>query len=189
MVMTGIGIGLTAGSLAVHARFSQPEERVAVVSALTLFVCPRSPIHPCKPINPLPFGLQFRSLGGTVGLAQCAAVLNSKVKSSLADALASGKISLSDAIPLAFVSQHGGLSSLKSLGTLPVEVQTLVRDAFREGTRWAFISLIPWCAIALVMSLFLSNIVDTDREDIPAIRHEPKPQDRGVQVHVGAKKR
>jgi hypothetical protein len=39
MVMTGIGIGLTAGSLAVHARFSQPEERVAVVSALTLFVC------------------------------------------------------------------------------------------------------------------------------------------------------
>ena len=38
MVMTGVGVGMTFGPLAIHARFSQPEERVAVVTALNLFV-------------------------------------------------------------------------------------------------------------------------------------------------------
>ena len=36
--MSGAGVGLGMGPLAVHARFSQPEEHVAIVSALTLFV-------------------------------------------------------------------------------------------------------------------------------------------------------
>ena len=37
--MTGVGVGMTIGPLVVHARFSQPENRNAVVAALTLFVC------------------------------------------------------------------------------------------------------------------------------------------------------
>ena len=39
MVMAGVGVGMTFGPLAIHARFSQPEERVAIVVALNLFVC------------------------------------------------------------------------------------------------------------------------------------------------------
>ena len=36
--MAGVGVGMTFGPLAIHARFSQPEERVAIVIALNLFV-------------------------------------------------------------------------------------------------------------------------------------------------------
>lgn len=38
MAFSGVGVGLSLGPLAIHARFSQPESRVAIVSALSLFV-------------------------------------------------------------------------------------------------------------------------------------------------------
>ena len=50
------------------------------------------------------------------------------------------------------------------INQLPPEVQQIVRDAFRNGVRWCFISLIPWTALALIGTLFLSNIVDTDKQ-------------------------
>ena len=50
-------------------------------------------------------------------------------------------------------------------------MQTLVRDAFRQGTRWAFISLVPWAGLAFVASLFLARIPDADAkaEEVRAI--------------------
>ncbi|EGO25454.1 hypothetical protein SERLADRAFT_465639 [Serpula lacrymans var. lacrymans S7.9] len=144
MVMSGVGVGLTAGSLAVHARFSQPTNRVAIVNALTLF---------------------FRSLGGTVGLAQCAAVMNAKVTRYLTAQIRSGTLSASDISALAAASANGGLDSLQSLGGLPTNVQNVVRDAFRNGVRWSFISLIPWCGLAVIFTLFLSNIRDRKGEN------------------------
>jgi len=138
MALAGVGCGMTAGALIVHARFSQPEHRVAVVSALTLF---------------------FRSLGGTVGLAQCSAVLNAKVRSTVVHAVESGLISLSDAVSLSSVSSQA-LSSLDSISKLPPAVQDVIRDAFKEGSRWAFLSIVPWAAVGLVLSLFLTNIKD-----------------------------
>ncbi|KAJ7579096.1 major facilitator superfamily domain-containing protein [Mycena floridula] len=139
MALAGVGCGLTVGSLVVHARFSQPRERVAVVSAMLLF---------------------FRQLGGTVGLAQCSAVLNNKVRSTLIDAVKSGRISLSDAGSLTSVSSQD-ISSLDSIAQLPPAVQSVVRDAFKEGSRWAFISIVPWAAVGFVLVLFLSKIKDT----------------------------
>ncbi len=38
MVLAGVGIGVAIGPLAIHARFSQPAERLAIVSAMLLFV-------------------------------------------------------------------------------------------------------------------------------------------------------
>jgi len=38
MVMTGVGCGLTIGSVNVQARFTHSQERVAIISALILFV-------------------------------------------------------------------------------------------------------------------------------------------------------
>lgn len=38
MVLAGAGVGLSAGPLAMQARFSLPNNRVAVVSSMTLFV-------------------------------------------------------------------------------------------------------------------------------------------------------
>ena len=43
LVMCGVGIGLTIGPLVIHARFSQPDDRVAIVVALNLFVSGSKP--------------------------------------------------------------------------------------------------------------------------------------------------
>ncbi|CCM03054.1 uncharacterized protein FIBRA_05173 [Fibroporia radiculosa] len=147
MAMTGVGVGLSIGALAVHARFSQPADKVAIVSALSLF---------------------FRALGGTIGLAQCGAVLNAKVKLYLEDLITSGTISGAAAGQLSQAS--ASLSSIQSINALPSELQSYVKDAFRDGTRWAFISLVPWAALAAIGTLFLSKIRDTDRE--PEVQEE-----------------
>ncbi|PIL36094.1 MFS general substrate transporter [Ganoderma sinense ZZ0214-1] len=142
LVVAGVGVGMSIGPLAVHSRFSQPESRIAIISGLTLF---------------------SRALGGTVGLAQCGAVLNGKVTSSLRALLTSGTISAQDAALL----QNGlesGITSVQGISSLPPEVQQYVRNAFQEGTRWAIISLLPWASVAFFLSLFLSNIRDTDKE-------------------------
>ena len=39
-----------------------------------------------------------------------------------------------------------------------------MRTAFQAGTRWAFISLVPWAGLAFGLALFLANIRDSDRE-------------------------
>ena len=49
------------------------------------------------------------------------------------------------------------------MSLLPSDVQQLVKDTFQQGTRWAFISLVPWAGVAFVLTLFLSNIRDTDK--------------------------
>ncbi|KAI0342108.1 MFS general substrate transporter [Trametopsis cervina] len=139
MAMAGVGTGLQVGPLAVQARFSQPAERNAVVSGLLLF---------------------FRSLGGTIGLAQCGAVLNGKVNSYIANLVHTGALSAADAESLSLSS--AALSSVNGLNSLPPATQQFVRDAFREGSRYAFISLIPWCALAFLLTLLLKRIPDGD---------------------------
>ncbi|THH30779.1 hypothetical protein EUX98_g3402 [Antrodiella citrinella] len=139
MAMAGVGVGLSLGPLAVHARFSQPEALVAVVSALSLF---------------------FRSFGGTVGLAQCGAVLNAKVNTFIAGAIASGAFSNSDISSLTAATASSSLTSLQDISGLPPNVQQLVKDAFRNALKWCFISLIPWSALAAVLTVTLSPIQD-----------------------------
>ncbi|KAI0743922.1 MFS general substrate transporter [Daedaleopsis nitida] len=142
LIMAGTGVGLSIGPLAIHCRFSQPTHRVAVVSALTLF---------------------SRALGGTVGLAQCGAVLNSKVNSYITSLITSGRLSPQDAGVLA-QGLSDGITSVQSISELPPAVQALVKEAFQQATRWCFISLIPWAGLSFILTLTLSNIRDTDRE-------------------------
>ncbi|TCD69811.1 hypothetical protein EIP91_006124 [Steccherinum ochraceum] len=157
MVMAGAGVGLTIGPLAVHARFSQSEHLVAVVSGLTLF---------------------FRSFGGTVGLAQCGAVLNAKVNHYIANAITSGAISGADIASIAASTASTGLSSLQSISDLPEDVQGVVRDAFRNALRWCFISLIPWSALSAVLTVFLSHI--QDRAHLAQQHGQPKRSEDNV---------
>ncbi|KAL4262088.1 Major facilitator superfamily (MFS) profile domain-containing protein [Pleurotus pulmonarius] len=144
MVLAGVGIGVAIGPLAIHARFSQPAERLAIVSAMLLF---------------------FRSFGGTIGLAQCAAVLNAKVRDYLQDAVESGAVSAEHAATLASIASSGGLSSVHEIDILPPDVQDLVRNAFRNGVRWAFVSLIPWAAVAFLLTVFLTNLRDEHADE------------------------
>lgn len=97
-------------------------------------------------------------------MAQCAAVLSSKVTTFLTNAAKSG------AIPAEYITSiahaNSDLTSISSIDGLPEEIQELVRNAFRNGSRWAIISLIPWCALAVFMTFGLSKIRDSDREVI-----------------------
>ena len=154
MVVAGVGVGMTFGPLAIHARFSQPEARVAVVTALNLF---------------------FRSLGGTVGLAQCSTVMNAKVKQYFASLPASALASLQNANGTAMPLSLQGLESLQSIDALPPAIQELVKNAFRNGVKWCFISLIPWAGVSLLLVLFLSKIPDTDKASQGSAAAAPRP--------------
>ncbi|KDQ08492.1 hypothetical protein BOTBODRAFT_138939 [Botryobasidium botryosum FD-172 SS1] len=139
LALCGVSVGLCFGPLAMHARFCQPEDRVAIVVTLNLF---------------------FRTAGGTIGLAQLAAVLNSKVTSYIHNLAASG--TLSPAIVSQLSLAGGSLDSVNTISSLSPDILVYVRDAFQYAVRWAFISLIPWCGISFFLVLFLSKIPDTD---------------------------
>jgi len=150
MAMCGAGVGMGFGPLSIHARFSQPEDRVAIVVASNLF---------------------FRTAGGTIGLAQLAAVLNAKVRADITSAIYSGALPLQDV-------QAIGSSSIDSLGgidNLPPAVRQYVKAAFADGLRWAFISLLPWCGLATILVLFLSMIPEEK------LAKRSKPSNAGTQ--------
>lgn len=174
--MAGVGVGLTFGPLAIHARFSQPSERVAIVVALNLFVSIQLP-NPFASSRMKSFSpTQSRSLGGTVGLAQCSTILNAKVHSYFANLPATALSA--NGVPAAALST-ASLSSLQDINQLPPAVQALVRNAFRNGVRWSFISLIPWCALSLIGVLFLSKIKDTDRPVVRSAANEVEEEKPG----------
>ncbi|KAG6380072.1 hypothetical protein JVT61DRAFT_8154 [Boletus reticuloceps] len=145
MAMVGVGVGLTAGPLAIHARFTKPNH-VAITNAMLLF---------------------FRAFGGTVGLAQCFTILSAKVNAYISSQIPHlvETLSPSDLAALVSLLDGGGLTSLTSLAGLPSAVQSVVRDAFRDGVRWGFLSLIPWLGVGCLMSLFLNRIKDSDNEE------------------------
>ncbi|GJJ08984.1 hypothetical protein Clacol_003205 [Clathrus columnatus] len=151
LVVCGVGIGVSFGPLATHARFSQPESRVAVV---------------------------FRTFGGTVGLAQCSAVMNAKVRTALINLARSGAFSPAE---LAQIASLGDITSIQAISDLSPALQQAVRDAFREGVRWAFISLIPWTAVSAILVLFLTKIRDTDLE-----KEYGPPPNTGTTVENGS---
>lgn len=116
--------------------------------------------------------MKFRTLGGTVGLAQCSTVLNSKVKSGIASLIRSGIL---DASAFNSNSILSAVASIDQINALPGPAANGVREAFRNGTRWAFISLIPWTGLACFMVIFLSKIEDTDKQ--PAVANQNSSSD------------
>ena len=88
--------------------------------------------------------------------------MNGIVDSYITGVIESRKISGPDLAILASLRNSGGLKSIQTLDGLPNSVRIVVKEAFREGVRWSFISLIPWAGAATIGSLFLSKIQDTD---------------------------
>jgi hypothetical protein len=122
-------------------------------------------------------------LGGTIGLAQCGAVLNAKVSHYITQLALSGAISASDAQAISLSA--AGLTSVDGLDGLPADIQQAVRDAFRQGTRFAFISLIPWCALSFLATLFLQRIPDGDGRQTVSPR-TPVQMGQDKEKEVGA---
>ena len=75
-----------------------------------------------------------------------------------------GALTASDLAALASLLGSGGLTSVTSLDGLSSVVQTVVRDAFQDGVRWSFLSLLPWLGVGCVVSVFLGRIPDSDKE-------------------------
>ncbi|KAG8935917.1 hypothetical protein FRC03_000609 [Tulasnella sp. 419] len=160
LALTGAGVGLTFAPLALQARFSQPENRIAVVIAMNLF---------------------FRTAGGTLGLAQLATVLNSKVVSYIKDGLTSPDSGFTPEQQAQLENVFGdSLNSLDSIQSLDSNLRAFVQAAFRDGCRWSFISLLPWCAVAFAVCLFLRNIkVGTTGRGVP------EPEKEGMHTEGG----
>jgi len=143
LALAGAGTGLGFAPSGIHARFSQPPERISIVQGLQLF---------------------FRTLGGTIGLTQCATIMNAKVRTGIIELAKNGTLSLSDLAGVSPSASASGVGSIQQIESLPGPASEAIRNVYRDGVRWAFISLIPWVAISAILSVFLSNIVDLDAD-------------------------
>ena len=98
--------------------------------------------------------------------------MNSKVRSYFAN-LPQSVLDELGSDGLASLSSSS-LSSLQSINSLPPNVQQIVRDAFRNGVRWSFISLIPWAGLSFLLVLRLSLI-----GELPGSKLVAKTQETG----------
>jgi hypothetical protein len=98
--------------------------------------------------------------------------MNSKISEYIISTAKSGEISQSEAAQLVAI----GTTSVHDISSFPESVQMIFREAFRSGTRWCFISLIPWCGVAFIATLFLKEIVDTDNSSQPAAPVNEEPE-------------
>ncbi|KAG8830751.1 hypothetical protein FRC17_004286 [Serendipita sp. 399] len=161
MIMSGVGIGVAFGPLAYQARFTQPEDRVAIVVASNLF---------------------FRIAGGTIGLAQLSAVMNSRARTYIYNAAVSGRITPAQAA-LISLSLNSVDSSGGGIYSLPEELISVITDAFRDGLRAAFFSLLPWLAVGLVMCLFLSKVSEERMDGKKARQSAERANDENAPSH------
>jgi hypothetical protein len=121
-------------------------------------------------------------------LAQCSTLLSAKVKAGIISLINSGAIPPSELNELGKAFNHGGLNSLHEIEALPPHLRELIRETFRKAVRWCFISLIPWSVLSFILTLFLSNIEDTDRRvtrstaAVPEEKNSAPPKTEGAGV-------
>ena len=109
----------------------------------------------------------------------------SRVRSYITDAAFSGRITPAQAIQISTAlssvgGQFGGILSL------PDNLRAVVTDAFRDGLRWAFISLLPWLGIAWVLCLFLPKVPVERLNQLPGMT--PKQQQQQQQKKEAERK-
>ncbi|KAF8334317.1 major facilitator superfamily domain-containing protein [Cantharellus anzutake] len=184
-VLCGISIGMTLGVTDMVAQFALASKHTILVVTMNLFVSSfsvflRSDAYLEERI------LQFVMAGGTIGLAQQSAVLQSKVRSYINYLESTHQISLSDAITI--MSNLGSLDQGKGYGIdqLPSRLKSFVQEAYGHGTSWAFYSIIPWLAIGALPCLFLDDVqVPEDTGgDITTEEHK-NDESQGVSVARG----
>ncbi|KZT21059.1 MFS general substrate transporter [Neolentinus lepideus HHB14362 ss-1] len=148
MVMTGAGVSLCVASSVLHVRFSQPEKMQARITAFTLF-----------------------SLVAGIDALVRRNLMNAKVSAHITSAINSGAFSDVDVGSWS----SSGLSSLQGIDALPEDVQSIVRTAFTIGTRYSFISLVPWAGLAFVTAMFLRHVPNLGRQEGKGSPDEESP--------------
>jgi hypothetical protein len=112
--------------------------------------------------------------------------MNSRVRGYITDQVTSGRISPLQALQIgqslsSVQSQFGGISSL------PDSLREVVTAAFRDGLRWAFISLLPWLVIAFALCVFLKKVPDERLNQLPG--QTPKARDEEMKMRKEAEKK
>ena len=79
-----------------------------------------------------------------------------------------------------------GLSSIQGIESLDPALVKVVADAFRDGVRWAFISLIPWAGGSFLLSLKLSAIPSEDAVSVNDVARETVNDAERIHVQEGA---
>ena len=88
----------------------------------------------------------FRSLGGILALTIMSSVVNNKISDAFSSQLSSTSSSASS------------LSSIAAIDSLPQNVLALVRQAFSDAIRWAYVALLPFVCIAAISAFFLREV-------------------------------
>ena len=88
----------------------------------------------------------FRCLGGIFALTIMSSVVNNKVSSALSSILPPG------------TSVSSSLDSLNAISSLPPRILVIVKNAFSDAIRWAYIALLPFVCIAAASALFLGEV-------------------------------
>ena len=106
--------------------------------------------------------------------------MNVKVTSGIVSLIESGILNITDLPNAASIqsSSASGIVSIQQIDALPAPAAEAIRNVFRNGIRWAFISLIPWVGVAAIMSLFLSNICDPDCEERERRKEERRKKEK-----------
>ncbi|KAH7102684.1 major facilitator superfamily domain-containing protein [Auriculariales sp. MPI-PUGE-AT-0066] len=144
----GAGVGMSLGAASIQARYALHIRFVAVVVATCLVM---------------------QTFGGTIGIAQCAAVMNSRVRHAVTAILQSGTLSPEE---LRLLASGADTNSVQSINALPEHLRDAIRAAYNDATRWAFISLIPWTGIGALISPLLSRITVPDAEQLQRMADE-----------------
>ena len=57
--------------------------------------------------------------------------------------------------------EAASIASIQQLTVFPLDVSSTLRDAYTQGTALAFLSLVPWCGVAFILSFFVAQVQQT----------------------------
>ena len=103
--------------------------------------------------------------GGTVGISVMSAVFSNKLSGYITNAVQAASNSTSGVGSVPVTSNS--TSSVQSIQDLPPDVQVLVRGWFSDAVYWAYVSILPFLALAGVLSFFIGNVkITSQKQDV-----------------------
>ncbi|KAF9950619.1 hypothetical protein BGZ72_007754 [Mortierella alpina] len=136
LLLVGVGIGLILQTCMLAAQAAVEKKDMAVVTALCGFM---------------------NSIGGGIGIAMCSALFNNHLKENFSKLPPSA---------LAVILQFNIAESITAVQLLPVEVKTLVVQAYVDTFQFIFKCITPIACAAFLLSLFIRKLRMLDPSEV-----------------------
>ncbi|KAF9929857.1 hypothetical protein BGZ67_006116 [Mortierella alpina] len=136
LLLVGVGIGLILQTCMLAAQAAVEKKDMAVVTALCGFM---------------------NSIGGGIGIAMCSALFNNHLADNFSKLPASA---------LAVILQFNLAESITAVQELPVEVKTLVVQAYVDTFQFIFKCITPIACAAFLLSLFIRKLRMLDPSEV-----------------------